>query len=397
MNRTFKVLLWIGLGALLGVLLFGLGLMAYLSLRYSPEYMKREMFGHLGTVYDYRVLPEHKLAASPGPFYYGEDTSKEEQVEAALENDPRVGNLEAFLEGTNTQAFLVIQDDTVIYERYFKNTQRDSIVTSFSVAKSFLSALTGIAIKEGLIKSPEDAITVYLPELGERVQRFRDMQVRHLLMNASGLRYLSDEPFYTGDGNLTYSFDNLRHLALTETEVVEPPGKTFVYNNYNPLLLGLILERVTGKTVTEYLQEKLWTPLGMEYDGSWSLDSEKSGFEKMESGLNARAVDFAKLGSLYLKGGSWNGKQIVPAGWVAASTQDSGVLQGKPLYYGYLWWGKNCNPGSQDFSAVGNFGQFVYVSPDRNLVIVRNGEEYGLEDEFADWTDLFCHFTKALP
>ncbi len=261
---------------------------------------------------------------------------------------------------------------------------------------TFVSALVGIAIEEGYIKSAEDAITDYLPELAERDPRFQDIQIRHLLMNASGLRYLSDEPFYTGDWNLTYSFDDLRYLALTETEVVEPPGKTFVYNNYNPLLLGLILERATGKPVTEYLQEKLWTPLGMEYDGSWSQDSEKSGFEKMESGLNGRAIDFAKLGRLYLNGGNWNGTQIVPASWVTASTQDSGVLQGKPLYYGLMWWGKNCTPGSHDFSAVGNFGQFIYVSPARNLIIVRNGEEYGLEGEFAVWTDIFCEFSKAM-
>ena len=133
---------------------------------------------------------------------------------------------------------------------------------------------------------------------------------------ASGLRYNTDRPISFGDDNLTYEFDNLRHLALTETEVVEPPGVTFVYNNYNPLLIGMILERATGKTVTDYLQEKIWTPIGMEFDGSWSLDSKASGFEKMESGINARAIDFAKFGRLYLNNGSWNGEQIVPSAWV---------------------------------------------------------------------------------
>jgi CubicO group peptidase (beta-lactamase class C family) len=397
MKRTLKVAVWIVLGAILGVLVFFLGWMAYLSLRFSPEYMKREMFQHLGTVYDYRVLPEKKLSASPSPFRFSEDPSQEALVEGAFEANPMIPDLESFLEATNTQAFLVIEDDAVLYERYFMDMQRDSIVTSFSVAKSFVSALIGIAIEEGIIHSAEDAITDYIPELVERDPRFQEIQIRHLLMNASGLRYNSDEPFYVGDGNLTYSFDDLRHLALTETEVVEAPGKTFVYNNYNPLLLGLILERATGKTVTEFLQEKLWTPLGMEYDGSWSLDSEKSGFEKMESGINARAIDFAKLGRLYLQGGTWDGEQIVPTSWVEASTQDSGVLQGKRLFYGLMWWGMNCNGERTDFIAIGNFGQFIYVSPARNLVIVRNGEQYGLEGELEEWSTIFCKFSKALP
>jgi hypothetical protein len=181
---------------------------------------------------------------------------------------------------------------------------------------------------------------------------------------------------------------------LTETEVVEPPGKTMVYNNYNPLLLGLILERATGRPVTTYLQEKIWTPIGMEFDASWSLDSEKSSFEKMESGINARAVDFAKLGRLYMNGGEWDGRQVVPADWVALSTQDNSLLsKDDPISYGYMWWGVRCNP--QDFFALGDHGQFVYVSPARQLIIVRNGEEYGLPGEFVPWAETFCRLGKA--
>ncbi|MGE5249781.1 MAG: serine hydrolase domain-containing protein, partial [Bacteroidota bacterium] len=275
--------------------------------------------------------------------------------------------------------------------------QRDSVVTSFSIAKSFDSALIGIAIEEGYIKSAADPITDYIPELAERDPRFKIIQIRHLLMMASGIRYEEDKFDGLGDDSLTYEFDDLRHLALTETKVADPPGVTFVYNNYNPLLLGLILERATGKSVTAYLQEKIWTPIGMEYDASWSLDSEKTGFEKMESGINARAIDFGKLGRLYLNKGSWNGKQLVPAAWVEASTTDSGLIQGRKLAYGYMWWRENCNPGSADYFAAGNMGQFVYVSPLKNLIIVRNGERYGLPGEIEDWGEVFCGFARALP
>jgi CubicO group peptidase (beta-lactamase class C family) len=138
----------------------------------------------------------------------------------------------------------------------------------------------------------------------------------------------------------------------------------------------------------------------MEYGGSWNLNSEESGFEKMESRINARPVDFAKFGRLYLNNGNWNGIQVVPAEWVTASTHDNGLIQDAPIYYGYMWWGEKCNPNSQGFLAMGNYGHFVYVSPAKNLLIVRNGEEYGVEssgEEWVIWAEAFCKFAKALP
>lgn len=400
MNKTLKLILKIVLWGALALVGAFVILYAIIAVRYSPEYVYREIFMDLGGPYAFRILPERKLSASPDPFRFAEDASREKLVQETFQADPRIKDLDSFLKGTGTQAFLVIQDDAVIYERYFLDHQRDSVVTSFSIAKSFGSALIGIAIQEGYIKSVEDPITDYLPELAERDPRFRDIQIRHLLMMASGLRYDSGRPFSFGDDNLTSGYDDLRHLALTETQVIEQPGLTFLYNNYNPMLLGLILERVTGRPVTIYLQEKLWTPLGMEYDGSWSLDAEKNGFERMEVGINARAIDFAKLGRLYLNGGGWNGTQLVPVEWVQASLQDNGLIQDAPIYYGYMWWGEKCNPDSQDFLATGDLGQFVYVSPARNLVIVRNAEKYGLESsgqEWVVWAELFCQFARALP
>ncbi len=397
MNKTlktvFRILLWLAL-AVIVLLVLDIG---YISLRYSPGYMVNEMFRDLGTPYDFRILPERKLIASNDPFLFGVDDSREARVQQAFQTNPAITDLDAFLTDTGTQAFLVIQDEMVIYERYFLGTQRDSIVTSFSVAKSFGSALIGIAIQEGYIHSVEDPITDYIPELAERDARFREIQIRHLLMMASGLRYNTDRLILPEDDNLTYLFDDMRHLALTETEVVESPGKTFVYNNYNPLLLGLILERATGLPVTTYLQEKIWTPLGMEFDGSWSLDSQASGFEKMESGINARAIDFAKFGRLYLNEGNWNGTQVIPSEWVAESTRDNGLIPDDSIYYASMWWGRNCNPGSKDYFAMGNFGQFIYVSTAKNLIIVRNAERYGLDDEVEAWSGIFCQFSQALP
>lgn len=153
MNKSLKQILKVVLWSALILVLFYVGVNVYIGLRYSFEYVRREMFMDLGTVYDYRLLPERQLTASPNPFRFTEDASRETQVQEAFRTGPGIQDLDAFLADTGTQAFLVIQDDTLIYERYFMGYQRDTIVTSFSVAKSFDSAMIGIAIQEGDRKS----------------------------------------------------------------------------------------------------------------------------------------------------------------------------------------------------------------------------------------------------
>jgi len=195
--------------------------------------------------------------------------------------------------------------------------------------------------------------------------------------------------------SLAYSYPNLRSLVLRLPPSKEPVGAAFNYNQYYPILLGMILERTTHRPVAEYLQEQIWQPLGMEYAASWSLDSTQDGFEKMESGLNARAIDFAKFGRLFLNRGNWNGRQIISAGWVTASTapdpddhrpflsyhdwKDAGG------YYKYMWWGMPTPDAGYYFSARGHLGQLIAVFPDDRLIIVR----FGLNAEGVDsWDDV---------
>jgi CubicO group peptidase (beta-lactamase class C family) len=288
--------------------------------------------------------------------------------------------LEEFLTDTDTSAFLVIRDDTLLYEGYFNGYDRTSTQTSFSVAKSFVSALVGIAIREGHIGSVDDPVTKYIPEL--EGQGMDKVTIQHLLTMSSGLKYSGegDGGGPLGDDAKTYYDPNLRELALT----VEPevrPGTRWEYNNYHPLLLGLILERATDRPVATYLSQKVWRPLGMEADGSWSLDSEASGFEKMESGINARAIDFAKFGRLYLNRGEWNGDQVVPASWVEQSTRVD-TTSDPADFYGYFWWVDVVEAERGRFLARGNLGQYIYVAPDKDLVIVRMGEGFGYDERW---------------
>ena len=299
--------------------------------------------------------------------------------------------LDKFLADTGTTAFLVIDDDTLLYEEYFNGYDRESTQTSFSVAKSFVSALVGIAIQEGYIGSVDDPITKYIPELEQ--PGMDKITIHHLLTMSSGLKYSGEGggggPL--GDDAKTYYDPNLRELALTVGLEVEP-GRRWEYNNYHPLLLGMVLERATGRPVATYLSQKIWRPLGMEAEGSWSLDSESSGFEKMESGINARAIDFAKFGRLYLKRGEWDGEQVVPASWVEQSTRVETTTDPADFYQ-YFWWVDVVEPERGRFMARGNLGQFIYVVPDKDLVIVRFGERFG----YNRWPELLHSIADKAP
>ena len=391
------------------ILLGGLGVIFAVALiaamvAFSPQYVLRVLAWQESDAFDWQKFPARELHPSEIPSEF--EKSLDDRVPELFQDLVGAEDWELFLEDSQTQAFIVLQDGEVLYERYFNNTQRDSIVTSFSVAKSFTSALIGIAIEEGFIGDVDDPITDYLPELAERDPRFESITLRHLLMMSSGLDYQAFRSvLFDGDDPLTTYYPDQRQISLDNTQIVDPPGSYFQYNKYHPQLLGMVLERTTGMPVTEFLQTRIWDPLGMEYGGSWSLDSEKSGFEKMESGVNARAIDFAKFGQLYLDNGGWDGVQVIPTGWVAESIQvdpsvhnasyypegfGQSVYDSGQGYYKYMWYGLFRGEGDYDFAAEGDKGQFIYVSPHKNLVIVRNGIEYGLVSD--DWVALFYDF-----
>lgn len=386
--------------AVLGVGVLGL---AVACVVYPPVYVYRTVAWRESDVFDWQRFPAHPLEAAPQPHPFEE--APEPRVEALFQALSGADDWEEFLESNQTQAFLVIHDGRLVYEAYFNDTGRDSIVTSFSVAKSVASALVGIAIEEGHIDSVDDPITRYLPELAARDPRFREITIRHLLLMASGLAYQEFRPLlFNGDDVLTSYYPDQRQISLENTQIEEPPGQHFRYNKYHPQLLGMILERTTGMTVTRYLQTRLWDRLGMEYGGSWSIDSLESDFEKMETGVNARAIDFAKFGVLFLQGGQWAGEPVIPEAWVHESTRPH-LPENNPDYYGpwftnlpgrgyyaYMWWGTARDEGGYDFAGHGNKGQFIYVSPQKNLVIVRNGIEYGILPD--EWLTLFYEFAS---
>jgi CubicO group peptidase (beta-lactamase class C family) len=339
----------------------------------------RFVFYNFADINDHKKFPSRVLTAGSVSYPFQNTHSGKSPKE--INGIP----FEKYLEDNKTVAFLIIQKDTILYEKYFKGYNKESMVPSFSMAKAVTSILIGCAIDDGLIKSINEPITAYIPELTKN--GFDKVTIKHLLQMTSGIRFNESYVNPFGDAASFYYGINLRK-AIKKMKLKSEPGKTFDYVSGNTQLLGLVLERsLQGKKITTYLQEKLWTPLGMEYDASWSTDRKKDGLEKTFCCLNARARDFAKIGRLYKNKGNWNGNQIVSKQWVEESTRLD-TSEGSVGFYQYQWWLPT--PG-EDFMAEGILGQFVYVHPSKDLIIVRLGKKEGK----ADWWKIFTALAKA--
>ncbi|MCK8523491.1 beta-lactamase family protein [Aquimarina sp. D1M17] len=375
----------------LTILSLVLFLLVLLSIQYTPTYVYRLITMNVADVYDYKNFENHEIqgAKSTNTFI---SQPKEKYVESLFEELVTKTGFNSFDEWaiqSQTTALIVIQKDTIIYEKYFNGFSRDSYFHSQSVAKSFISFLIGTAIDDGLIKSIDDPITNYIPELLERDERFKKITIKNLLEMRSGLEYNTSHIPFTNihspwhDEAVGYYHPNVRKLLLENVKVSSEPGKIFQYSNYNTSYLGLILERATKLTVSNYLEQKLWSEI-MEYDALFSIDSEESNFEYMPSRLIARAIDYARFGQLMLKEGNWNGDQIISKDWVLESTRENKSIprdiypkwfgrSEKRIYYNYQWWGHVNKDGSFHYYANGNLGQNIYIIPQKETVIVHCG------------------------
>jgi CubicO group peptidase (beta-lactamase class C family) len=276
-----------------------------------------------------------------------------------------------YLRSTATIAFLVIKNDRIIVEKYYPNEgntyEAGSVGTSFSVGKSWISALIGIAIGEGKIRSVDEPITNYIPELqnGRGLER---ITIKHLLNMTSGIRFEEGFSLDSDLGRLYTTSDILAFVRGLDVATA-PDLRRFNYQSINTQLLGIILARATQTSVTQYLQDKIWTPIGMEFDASWSLDR-VGGVEKAFCCLNARARDYAKFGRLFLNRGNWQGRQIIPESWITASSASDPA---SVFWYNNQWWlpKEAPNDPTTDFTALGVLGQFIYISPNKNMIIVK--------------------------
>jgi CubicO group peptidase (beta-lactamase class C family) len=378
---------------ILGVpLVLFLGLMATIAIMYGPTYAYRVLVYNEATIQDYqRVFPSRAVSNQPPSFDFSR-TKQPLQLGLVSFTYPadstRTIDFEPYLAQSDSTAFIVIKDDTILYEKYLNGYSRDSMQRSFSMAKSITSTLVGLAVQDGYIHSLDDTMVGYLPELKGR--GLDEMTIRDLLLMNSGVAFnllpkdafILSQPFY--DEALMYYLPDTRSHILKLHAGKEPLGAYFLYDDYYPLLEALIIERTSHKTISAYTEEKLWRQLGMEYPASWSLDSEQDGFEQAASGFNARAIDFARFGRLFLNDGRWEGRQILPAGWVREATSPDSSDKRPWMndrdwkdaggYYKYHWWGIVNEDGTYDYTATGSpGGQIIYISPSHNAIVVHNG------------------------
>ncbi|QQS34941.1 MAG: serine hydrolase [Ignavibacteriales bacterium] len=343
---------------------------------------------NFSSIDDYKIFDNAELSPSSKPFHFYE-SDKSELITELIKNEILKTDIDSLLSSNSTTAFLVIKNDTIIFEKYYNEYNDSSLSLSFSMAKSFLSMLTGCAIDDGYIKSVEQPVTDFVPELTSK--GFDKVKIKHLLQMTSGMDYSeSDNPF--GIHPHFYYGSDLEKKLLS-LELATEPGKEFRYKSGEAQLLGLVLSRaLKSKSITEYTQQRIWNPLGMEYGGLWSVDDEENKLEKVFCCLSARAKDFAKIGRLYLFNGNWNGTQIVSQSWVEQSTKID-TSEGSAWFYQYMWWLVSAD--EKDFMAVGHLGQYIFVSPEKNLVIVRLGESEGSLTR-KDWTRIFNALKKVI-
>ncbi|MFT6715402.1 MAG: CubicO group peptidase (beta-lactamase class C family) [Saprospiraceae bacterium] len=293
----------------------------------------------------------------------------------------------------STLGFIVIKDDSLVFEKYLNGHCETALSNSFSMAKSLLSVLVGCAIKEGKIKLT-DQVNTYLPEYIQ--EKDSALQVVHLLNMTSGMNF--DESYGNPFGFMAQAYygSDLKSLLLGY-ELTTEPGTRWEYLGGNNLLLSLLLEKALGKNMSTYAQEKVWQPLGMEQDAKWILDHEQ-GNEKTFSGLYATSRDFAKIGQLYMKYGNWKGKQVVDISYVQKSTSGVNVIDkhgNNTDNYGYAWWLVE-HKDMDVFFMQGILGQYVLCIPEKDIIIVRTGKRRMEKSNGVNPDDLFIWLEEGL-
>jgi len=278
------------------------------------------------------------------------------------------------LERLESTALVVVRNDSLLYEEYWDGYGKSSVSNSFSIAKSVVALLTGFALQDRAIKSLDEPIGNYLREFADGDKS--KITIRHLLTMTSGTDW--DEAYSSLFSITTEAYygNDLKKI-YTSVNVKDEPGTVWEYKSGDTGLLALVLEKATGKTLSQYASEKLWKPLHAEHPALWSLDSE-NGVEKAYCCFNATARDFARIGSLMLNKGSFRGTQLLDKNYVELVLKAVNLPErnGQSVdYYGMQWWVLPDRDGV--FYARGILGQYILVVPEKNTVVVRLGKARG--------------------
>ena len=298
---------------------------------------------------------------------------RENELPEKFTSGEQIRDVAEWLELSATTSLLVLQDGRIAHESYHLETKPDDLRISWSVAKSFLSAAFGVAISEGKIDI-EKPVDDYVPEF--KNSAYSGVKVRNVLNMASGVRFNEDYLDFWSDinrmGRVLAIGGSMDEFALDISERQREQGLARQYVSIDTHVLAMVLRAATGRTLPDYMAEKIMKPLGMEKQPYYLSDSDGNAFAL--GGLNMTTRDYARFGQLFLQNGKWQGNQVIPAGWVVSSTLASAPepANGSPFSYGYQWWiPPSSIENGGDFLARGIYGQYIYINPRTRTVIVK--------------------------
>jgi len=323
--------------------------------------------GYTGpTIYDLDKFP-HRLVAKG-------KTTLPWKGSPAYDSPTHIDYFQKYNNDLKSTAFLIFENDSIVYEQYWDNHHRETLSNSFSIAKTVVALLIGIAIDEKKINGLDDPVSVYIPEF--KREDLSEITIRHLLLMASGLNWTESGSNPLSDNAESYYGTDLYGL-VTRQKRIDIPGKTFLYQGGNTQLLGFILQKATGYSVSEYCSLKLWSKMGMESDAYWSLDKE-DGDEKAFCCLYATARDFGKIGKLINQAGKWNGEQLIPSWYFQEMIKvNQEMMTEESIHnyqYGFHIWSYQ-GYSSPVYYCRGILGQYIISIPEKKWVIVRLGQK----------------------
>jgi CubicO group peptidase (beta-lactamase class C family) len=337
-----------------------------------------------GRFYLYKGVANTYLVGKTGPTIYDLDVFYYSTVDAPDEMSviPEHSNYNQveitkedrkFVEDLGTKALLVYKGDSLMYEEYWGDHTKETVSNSFSVAKTLVALLISIAVEDGKIKSLDESVSNYIPEFKEGGKEV--ITIRHLLSMSSGLDWEESAKNPLSDNAESYYGGDL-YGHVTRQKLERSPGKLFKYQSGNSQLLGFIIEKATGKDLSEYAEEKIWKKIGAEHDAYWSLDKEL-GDEKAFCCMYATARDYGRLGQLILNKGKYNGEQIFPLWYYHEMVSPSGLNTEDGINnsrYGLHIWTYMDEAGQVNYCR-GIKGQYIIAIPEEDLLIIRLGSE----------------------
>lgn len=317
------------------------------------------------SIYDLNVFHNRTVQKGSKPFHFINSKN----------NKQLLPEEEEFMKEMETHSFMVIRNDTILFEQYFDNQSQNAYSNSFSAAKTVVGLLIGCAIDEGKIKSVDEPVHHYIPVFKENGKE--NITIKDLLTMSSGLSWEESGKNPFSDNAASYYGTDLFKLSVNQ-RVLKPSGKEFHYQSGSSQLLGFVIQEATGKTVSDYFSEKIWSKIGAESDAFWSLDK-KNGDEKSFCCLYANTHDFAKLARLILHKGNWNGETLISEAYMKdfATPAQLSTEEGIPnTRYGYQIW---LYPDEENpiIYCRGILGQYFVALPAQNAIVVRTGMKRG--------------------